>query len=149
LPQVPFTGVKQVFGLAVHALVQAPAVLATETQELPEHAACVPPTAVFEHTPVPTLQVSVVHALPSLQSALVTQPPALFAALHEAVVPPPVPAQLHVQGPEPLSALATPALQYGPLGVDAYVPPFGGAAQTPFTGPPPAGVIVNEILFVV
>jgi hypothetical protein len=58
---------------------------------------------------------------------------AVFAALHEAVVPPPEPAQVHVHGPAPLNALAVPALQYGPLGAELYEFPFGGAAHAPFT----------------
>ena len=50
-----------------------------------------------------------------------------------AVVPPFVPAQLQFHGPEPVTALAVPAVQRLVLGAVVKVPPWD-APQTPSTG---------------
>ena len=55
------------------------------------------------------------------------------AALQLASLPPPVPKQDHVQGPEPLKPEKMPEEQYDGGGVDEYELPFGGEAHTPFT----------------
>jgi hypothetical protein len=62
-------------------------------------------------------------------------------ALHEAVVPPPDPAQLHVHGPLPLTADGVPAVQSPELGAVATLVPFA-EPQVPLTA---AGVTTSPL----
>src|SRR5262245_31912937 len=57
-----------------------------------------------------------------------------------AVVPPPVPAQLQVHGPLPLTAEGVPTAHRLVVGAEVRVWPFD-EPQTPFTGPVPTAVV--------
>jgi len=62
----------------------------------------------------------------------VPDPAVLFGALHDAVVPPPLPAQLQVQGLADATLLAVPALHRFAEGFRAEATPFA-VPQAPFT----------------
>jgi hypothetical protein len=96
-----------------------------------------PPAQLHDHGPLPPT----VDAVPALQrlavGALLSLPPfeephapftgcaeATFFAEQVAVVPPPLPAQLHDHGPLPLIVEAVPALQRLAVGAPLSLPPF-------------------------
>ena len=95
------------------------------------------PAQLHDHGPLPLT----VEAVPAVQrfavGAVLTVAPfelphapftgcaeATFVAEQVAVVPPPLPAQLHDQGPLPLTVEAVPALQRFAVGALARLPPF-------------------------
>jgi len=83
------------------------------------------------------VQLQVQSAEQLRQSSPVSQMPSphlgigvVALALQEAGVPPPLPEQVQVQGPVPLTAVAVPALQRLVVGAEAKVPPLA-VPQTP------------------